>query len=150
MFRGEVIKPCFVVTMKQITYYLSFVVFVSLQVVLFMSPAHIHAQGTDWSKVSAACADPNKPAGIKCFEAVFENLVTALVSLAGLALFVMLLIGGYKYLMSSGDPEKTASARSTMFYAIVGIVVMISTFLILRIVAWFTGVDVLKFEIPTF
>lgn len=122
-------------------------------VVYFFSaiiPHGAYAQGTDWSNVSAACADPDKPAGIKCFEAVFENLVSALVSMAGLALFVMLIIGGYKYLMSAGDPEQTASARSTMFYAIVGIVVMISTFIILRLVAWFTGVDVLKFEIPTF
>ena len=128
----------------------SFAIAAALYFLSNISLSAVYAQGTDWSVVSAECADPNRPAGIKCFEAVFQNLVSALVSLAGLALFVMLIIGGYKYLMSAGDPEQTASARSTMFYAIVGIVVMISTFIILRIVAWFTGVDVLKFKIPTF
>jgi len=136
--------------MKPFIFVRFFTIAVTLHVVLLLFPIAAYAQGVGWDTVSAACADPNKPAGVKCFEAVFQNLVSALVSLAGLALFVMLLIGGYKYLMSAGDPEQTASARSTMFYAIVGIVVMISTFIILRIIAWFTGVDVLKFKIPTF
>jgi len=111
----------------------------------------VFAQGAvSWGEVSDECADPTRPAGIKCFEAVFANLIVFFVSAAGVALFVMLLIGGYKYLLSGGDSEKTAQARSTMFYAILGIVIMISAYIVLNAIKWFTGVDVLRFEIPQF
>lgn len=119
----------------------------SITVLFATSATAVYAQAKDWS---ADCLDPNRPAGIKCLESVFGNLVSVLVSLAGLALFVMLVIGGYKYLMSAGDPEKTQSARNTMFYAIVGIVVMVSAYIVLQAIKWFTGIDVLNFEIKTF
>lgn len=95
-------------------------------------------------------SDPtgDKPATIKDLEVVFTRIVTVAVSLAGLALFVMLIIGGFKYLTSAGDPKAAESARNTMMYAVIGLVVIISSFIILQAIKWFTGVDVLKFEIP--
>lgn len=84
----------------------------------------------------------------KCLEVVFSNILTVAVSLAALALFVMLLIGGFKYLTSGGDQKATASAQQTMTYAIAGIALMALAFLIFRIIEYFTGVKVTIFSIP--
>lgn len=84
---------------------------------------------------------------LKCLEVVFTNILTVFVSLAVLALFVMFIIAGLKYLTSSGDAKKAESARSTMTYALAGIFLMAIAFLIFRLIQAITGVDVTKFEI---
>lgn len=88
-------------------------------------------------------------ATIQGFECIFANVVSIAVVLAGLAVFLMLIVGGFKYLTSGGDPKATESAQKTMTYAIVGLVVIIAAYLILRFLAVFTGIpDLLKFTIP--
>ena len=92
-----------------------------------------------------------EPANIACLADLFSNLIQALVMLAGVALFIMLLIGGFKYLTSGGDAKKTESGRSTIMWAIIGLVVMISSYAIIRVIEMFTGVEgLLEFRIPTF
>ena len=88
-------------------------------------------------------------AKIQGLECVFANVVSIAVTLAGLAVFLMLIVGGFKYLTSGGDPKATESAQKTMTYAVIGLVVIIAAYLILRFLAVFTGIpDLLKFIIP--
>ncbi len=103
-----------------------------------------------WSEFSGCEAGPDSPATIQCLEAVLYNIIFALVSLAGLALFIMILIGGYTYLTAGDNAEQAQNARKTIFWAISRIVLMIFSYIILRAIYWFTGVDVLKFDIPYF
>lgn len=86
---------------------------------------------------------------IKCFEAIFARILTVFVSLAALALFVMLVIGGIRFLTSAGDQKATTSAKQTMTYAMLGLGLMVLAYLIFRIIEAFTGVHVLRFFIPT-
>ncbi len=83
----------------------------------------------------------------KCFEIIFARILTITVSLAVLALFVMLIVGGFKFLTSGGDQKATTSAQQTMTYAIIGIGVMLIAFLIFRILEIFTGVNLTTFQI---
>lgn len=82
----------------------------------------------------------NGVATIRSFETLFTNLVTAIVSIAGIALFIMLLVGGFKFLFSAGDQKQLEEARGTITSAIIGLVVIVAAYLILRTVATFTGV----------
>ena len=103
----------------------------------------------NWSNPDPAIVEG--PANIACLTNLFGSIVSAIVMLAGVALFIMLLIGGFKYLTSQGDPKKTESARSTIFWAIIGIVVMVSSYAIISLIETFTGVQgLLNFSIPTF
>jgi len=89
------------------------------------------------------------PATFKDFEGIFENVLKIAVRLAGLAVFVMLLIGGFKYLTSGGDPEKKAQAKATITWAIFGFIILLLGWFILRFIAEFTGIpEILEFEIP--
>lgn len=78
---------------------------------------------------------------------VFENLVSALLALGGVALFVMLLLGGFKYLTSGGDPKKAEEAKKTLTYAIGGLVLLVGSFLILQLIQDITGANVTEFNI---
>lgn len=106
-----------------------------------MSGFVVYAQ--EWS-------DPkgDQPATIKDLEVVFARVIGIATQLAGLGLFVMLVVGGFKYLTSRGDQQKTAEAQATMTWAIIGLVVIITGWLILKILSSVLGIDLLIFEIP--
>ncbi len=44
---------------------------------------------------------------------------------AGLIAFVMILIGSYKYVLSRGDSQAIKSAKETIIYSIVGLLITI-------------------------
>ncbi len=102
-----------------------------------LSPSSIFA--ADWSGDVATIQD---------FNVVFENIAQAVVYFAGLIFFIMLLRGGFTYLTSGGDPKKVAKATSTLTLSIFGLVGVIVSFLIIKFISNFTGVDVSKFNIP--
>lgn len=86
-------------------------------------------------------------AQITCLEPLFTNVVRALVAFVGVALFVMLLIGGFNFLFSGGDQKKLEQANHTITAAVLGLVVIVTAYLILKTIYVFTGVDVTKFQI---
>ncbi len=87
------------------------------------------------------------PAPLKDLEVVFKNGVNVILGFAGIALFVMLLVGGFKYLNSGGDPKAAESANKTITLAIAGLLVIVLSFLILALISKITGVDVREFKI---
>lgn len=89
-------------------------------------------------------------ATISCLEPLFANVVNTVLALSGIALFIMLIIGGYNFLFAGGDMKKIEKAKGAMSGAIIGIVVMVVAFLIIRLITEFTGVSsILEFRINT-
>jgi hypothetical protein len=86
---------------------------------------------------------------LKCLEIVFSNILTVATSLSVFALFVMLIVGGFRYLTSGGDPKATAAAQQTMTFAIIGIALMAIVFLVFKIIEALTGVNITTFSIPS-
>jgi len=80
-------------------------------------------------------------------EPIIANVIKAVLGFAGITLFVLLCVGGFKLITSSGDPNKAAGAWKTITFAIAGLVVILLSILILRFIYVFTGVDVLQFNI---
>jgi len=87
-------------------------------------------------------------ATFRCLESLFKNVVVALTALVGIALFIMLIIGGYGFLFAGGDQKKLEKARGTLTAAITGVVVIVVAYLILLTIQKFTGVNVTQFTIP--
>jgi len=85
---------------------------------------------------------------IQGFECIVRIIFNLAIRLAGLAVFIMLLVGGFKYLTSGGDPKATESAQKTITYAILGLALLLGGWLILLFIKEFTGIDVTIFEIP--
>lgn len=44
---------------------------------------------------------------------------------AGVAAVIVIIIGGFKYVTSDGNPQNIQSARNTILYAVVGLVVIV-------------------------
>lgn len=58
---------------------------------------------------------------------------------AGLVLFFALVAAGYDYVTSSGDPAKIESAWAKITYSVVGLIILIASYLAIRIAGAILG-----------
>lgn len=92
----------------------------------------------DVASVSAACNPSNlsissgadcargnqQPADLFGGEnSIFKRVTNVLLFLVGAVSVIMLIIGGIRYVISGGDQAQVTSAKNTILYAIVGIIV---------------------------
>ncbi len=84
----------------------------------------------------------DEPARIEDITVIAERILNIFLSLAGLAAFVMIIVGGFQYLTAGNDPKKTQAAGQTITFAIFGLVAVIAAWFILLFIEKFTGVDV--------
>jgi cytochrome bd-type quinol oxidase subunit 2 len=81
-------------------------------------------------------------------EEMVANILNIIIGLAGVVLLLMLIGGGFGYITSGGDKEKAAKAKNTLTYAILGLVVILGAWLIIRLIEEFTGLNLHIFQIP--
>lgn len=70
---------------------------------------------------SADCQDPqaeNKVNGIVTFIINIFSIIVAIIAV------IMIIIGGVKYITSGGDSNNVTSAKNTILYAIIGLVIV--------------------------
>lgn len=54
---------------------------------------------------------------------IFERIANALIILIGAVSVVMVIVGGFRYVTSQGDSSATESAKNTILYSLIGVVV---------------------------
>ncbi len=64
------------------------------------------------------------------FMGLVRNGVNALLFLIGAVSVVMIIYGGFKYVTSAGDTSAVSSAKNTILYAVVGLVVALAAYAI--------------------
>lgn len=67
-------------------------------------------------------------------EDIIRIVINIILFLVGVAAVVMLIIGGFRYVTSQGDSGATASAKNTILYAVVGIIVATAAYAIVNFV----------------
>ncbi len=112
-----------------------------------MTPGRVFA-AQPWATSGCMGGPDGDVATIQCLVPLFRNVVVGVVQLGGVALFLMFVVGGFLFLTSGGDPKKLEQARNTITYAIIGVVVIVSAYLILLLIKAITGVDTTGFTIP--
>ncbi len=118
---------------------------------LIVFPLKVFAQTQEWSGVCVGPASgiANDVATIQGLECLIANIFTVFITLLGLAGFVMFLVAGVRWMTSGGSSKGIETARNTMTFAVVGLVVALSAFIVINLIADFTGVNIIrKFVIP--
>ena len=87
----------------------------------------VFAQLPSWSNTSG-----ETPAKISDLEVVFSRILGIAIPAAGIAAFIMLIAGGFKYLTSGGDPKKSQEAQQTITYAVIGLILLVSAYIIIN------------------
>ena len=126
---------------------LSKILATAVAVLYSASPAF--AQTVSWSGVCVGGANQDV-ATIQGLECLIANIFTVIITLIGLAAFVMLIVGAIRWMLKGGNSSELEKAKKTMTYAVFGIVITLSAFIVINLIAGFTGVETIKtFSIPT-
>mgnify|MGYP001581108587 CR=1 FL=1 len=96
------------------------------------------AQTLDWDVIAPGCIQ-NNIATLTCIPAVFQNIVFAALAFAGAVAVFFVIYAGIRYITSRGDPKAVEGAKNTLTWAIIGLVVIVLSFLIIQFIAAFTG-----------
>lgn len=117
--------------------------------VFLTSALPAHAQTSSWRGVCVSTTDPDV-ATIQGLQCLIANILSIFLTTLGITGFIMLIVGSMRWLLSGGNSQNVDKAGKTMTFAVVGIVVSLSSFIILRLIAEFTGVQtILNFTIPS-
>lgn len=65
---------------------------------------------------------------------VFSKIINTMLFLVGVLSVMMLIWGGLRYVLSRGDSKAVEAAKNTILYAIVGLIVAIMAYAIVRFV----------------
>ena len=78
------------------------------------------------------------PAGSPDISSIIKTVINILSIVVGVAAIIMIIIGGLRYVTSGGDASSTASAKNTIIYALVGLVVAVFAQFLVRYVLFST------------
>ena len=84
---------------------------------------------------------------LQYFECIFGSIVQYLIVIGAILFFVTFIMGGFKYLTSSGDPKAIESAHKTLSYAVLGLILTVLAYTILLVIQTITGADVTNFRV---
>lgn len=74
---------------------------------------------------------------------IVSALVPYLFAIAGFLLIIYLLYGGYKYLLSRGDPKAMQEARGVITNALIGFVIVFIAYWVVQLIGELLGLDVI-------
>lgn len=101
-------------------------------------PQAVFAQATSNSLVPTELAPINDPIG------VIRGIIKFILLLAFIIAFIMLLVGGIRWIMAGGDEKSVEKARNTITAALIGLVVVLVAYALIRIVEIFFNVNIIS------
>lgn len=83
---------------------------------------------------TAAGVDTCDSADSKGLEQLVTLVLNVMSWVVGVISVIMIIIGGFRYIISSGDTNQVQSAKNTILYAVVGLIIVLFAQVIVRFV----------------
>jgi len=64
------------------------------------------------------------PLNASSFREIVVNIINWVIGIVALVAVLMVVVGGFQYMISGGDEEKTKQARKTIQYALIGLLIV--------------------------
>ena len=107
------------------------------------SHTSVFADATDEVCAGIGLASSNgscpEPTGSKSVTGLIGSVISILSYIIGIAAVIMILVAGFKYITAGGDSNAVGSAKSTLTYAIVGLIIAALAQILVRFVLTRTG-----------
>lgn len=100
------------------------------------TPVSVSAAGFEQGAIEGAGSAQGKDQQADLFgdAGIFRTITNVLLFIIGAISVIMLIIGGIRYVVSGGDSSAITSAKNTILYAIVGIVVALLAYALVNFV----------------
>jgi lysylphosphatidylglycerol synthetase-like protein (DUF2156 family) len=89
----------------------------------------------------SSCLENGDVATLACIPIVIKNVINAALVFAGVVALILIIYSGIKYITSRGDQTAIDSAKKTLTYAIIGLIVIFLSFFIVQLISQLTGVS---------
>lgn len=74
---------------------------------------------------------------------IIGGVIRFIIVAAFIIAFVMLVVGGIRWIFAGGDEKAVAGARNTITAALIGLVIVLAAFALIRLVETFFGIQIL-------
>lgn len=103
----------------------------------------VQAQTKNWTDINTGCVVDGVATvqGVGC---VLANILSIALTLIGLAGLVMIIYAAFTLLLSAGKSQQVEKSKNTITFAIIGIILALSAFIIINLLAEFTGISIIK------
>lgn len=124
-------------------YFKKFISYITIIVIGLIMIAPISVQAATDASKEALCGGAGlvgggsgcaAPSGSTSVDTVVKRSINLFSAIIGIIAVVMIMVGGLKYITSQGDPNATATAKNTILYAAIGLVVVALAQVIVRFV----------------
>lgn len=75
---------------------------------------------------------------------IIQAIIKFILIVAFVIAFIMLIVGGIRWILAGGDEKAVAGARNTITAALIGLVIVLVSFALIRIVEVFFGVTIIS------
>ena len=79
---------------------------------------------------------------LNCIPYFLKNIINAAFILAAAIAVILIILSGIRLLVSGGDPEKVARARKSLTFTIIGLVIILLSFVIINLIGRVTGAQI--------
>jgi hypothetical protein len=87
-------------------------------------------------------ADPSHPwTKVAKLSDLLNVVIPLLMTVAGVIFLFMLVSGAFMYLTSGDSAEKVKKAQSTFITAIIGLIIVVSSFMIIKVLGYFFNIQ---------
>lgn len=80
------------------------------------------------------------PAQLLNLEGILGNLISTALTLVAMVSVVMIVYGGFQFISAGADKEAAARARGTITFAILGVILGVSAWIIINLFGSFLGI----------
>ena len=107
-------------------------------------PANVSAQAADGVKkcITTATTTDMQNKSIAGEGGLISILINFLLWAVGILSVVMIIFSGFRYITSAGDAAKTKSAQTALTYSIVGLIVAVLAWVIVKMILRQFGIEV--------
>ena len=91
-------------------------------------------RGGEWDTVSETCSADEDTGDETTVNDIIKKVINILSWVVGVVSVIMIIIAGFKYVTSGGNDSSVSSAKNTILYAIVGLVIVALAQVIVRFV----------------
>ncbi len=81
---------------------------------------------------------------LDCIFPILKNVVDWALIFSGIVAVFLIIFSGIKFITSGGNPKNVDSAKKTLTYAILGLLLILLSFFIINIISYATGVSCIK------
>lgn len=90
--------------------------------------------GAEIDLVGGSCAEADSTKPTRALNGLISNIINIMSIAVGIVAVILIIIGGLKFVSSGGDSAKVSSAKNTIVYAVIGLVIVALAQFIVRFV----------------